>query len=266
MSLQKFVDSAVAKYGIKYSYDNVVYINANTHVTITCPKHGNFTTTPKLHLHRTIECKQCKHEHKLNTLSSVTHITCSKCDTTKPVAEFFRSKRSPTGHETRCKECYSVQTADYYSQRPNLAKECRQRYQQKTNHRHSRQWYSNNKEHFSTYRKIWYYANRNYILLQQGEYRKSATGKAKRQVYDAARRTALTKCTPGWCNPPDILEIYKRCVETTLSTGVLHEVDHYYPINGKLVCGLHVPLNLRIIAATENRSKGNKHPDEFYSV
>ena len=34
-----------------YGYNNVIYINAKTHVLIYCPKHGNFSQTPDNHLH-----------------------------------------------------------------------------------------------------------------------------------------------------------------------------------------------------------------------
>ena len=35
-------------------------------------------------------------------------------------------------------------------------------------------------------------------------------------------------------------------------------VDHIIPLNSKVVCGLHIETNLRIIDLEENKSKGNR--------
>jgi hypothetical protein len=64
---------------------------------------------------------------------------------------------------------------------------------------------------------------------------------------------------------PQIEEFYKEARRLTEETGVNHVVDHYWPINGKVSCGLHVPWNLRVITQTENDSKGNKEPEDTWA-
>jgi hypothetical protein len=51
-----------AIHGDKYSYEKVVYIGALDKITITCPKHGDFTQTPSNHL-KGQGCKSCQYEN-----------------------------------------------------------------------------------------------------------------------------------------------------------------------------------------------------------
>ncbi|QKW95416.1 hypothetical protein [Ralstonia phage RPZH6] len=45
-------------------------------------------------------------------------------------------------------------------------------------------------------------------------------------------------------------------------------VDHFVPLKGTIVCGLHVIENLRVIPISINTSKGNRllgdHPHSFF--
>lgn len=65
---------------------------------------------------------------------------------------------------------------------------------------------------------------------------------------------------PEWADLAAIIEIYDKRRRVIAETGIDHHVDHIVPLNGKGVCGLHVPWNLRVIPAIENLSKNNKMP------
>jgi len=74
----------------------------------------------------------------------------------------------------------------------------------------------------------------------------------------AKRKAALLQRTPRWANLVEIQKFDDEAAMMTLRTGVPHEVDHIYPLQGKTVSGLHVAENLRVIPARENRRKGNR--------
>ena len=56
----------------------------------------------------------------------------------------------------------------------------------------------------------------------------------------------------------DMRVFYDKAVYLCDSTGIRHEVDHIIPLNNDKVSGLHVPWNLRVLTAKENRDKGDK--------
>lgn len=84
-------------------------------------------------------------------------------------------------------------------------------------------------------------------------------------AYVAARKAYRLKATPVWLSPADhelMRFLYREAAGLSSYTGVKFHVDHIVPLKGQTVCGLHVPWNLRVIAASQNLGKHNALPDE----
>lgn len=63
--IEKFIQKARQIHGNKYDYTSVIYINNDVKVIIKCPIHGEYTITPKNHLHGQ-KCKQCGYIERNN--------------------------------------------------------------------------------------------------------------------------------------------------------------------------------------------------------
>jgi hypothetical protein len=64
--------------------------------------------------------------------------------------------------------------------------------------------------------------------------------------------------TPPWADLKAIRKIYEESHRVTKATGLEHHVDHIIPMRGKLVSGLHIAENLRVLPGPENLAKGSK--------
>ena len=74
----------------------------------------------------------------------------------------------------------------------------------------------------------------------------------------------LAKATPKWLAKEDwetMNSFYQEARRLTLETGISYQIDYIIPINGKTVCGLHVPNNLQILTKSENVSKSNRYAE-----
>lgn len=79
------------------------------------------------------------------------------------------------------------------------------------------------------------------------------TGQQRRQM-------AMVLATPLWRDRAKIQAIYDECARLTELSGIVHHVDHIYPIQSRHACGLHVHHNLQILTKHANLSKSNKFP------
>lgn len=76
----------------------------------------------------------------------------------------------------------------------------------------------------------------------------------------AERELVVKRAKPSYANDTSIRAKYAEARWMTQRTGMRHEVDHFYPLRGAFVSGLHVPANLRVIPARENRKKSAELP------
>lgn len=81
-------------------------------------------------------------------------------------------------------------------------------------------------------------------------------------LQNAKRSSRIRQAIPGWADLAAIENMYKTAKIMEQLTGEKWHVDHYYPLRGKRVCGLHVVENLRLIQASVNLRKHNSHPEE----
>lgn len=71
------------------------------------------------------------------------------------------------------------------------------------------------------------------------------------------RKAAKLRATPAWADLHLIELEYELAAWCTKVIGTPYHVDHIIPLQGKLVCGLHVQNNLQVIPAEVNVSKNN---------
>jgi hypothetical protein len=164
---------------------------------------------------------------------------CTKCKQRKDLSKFHKNKRGTQGRESICKICRSQHMKRYYIDNKDRIKASAEKFQQDN----------------PDYRHEHYISNLERVKKQNEEWRKK--NKHKCNVILARRRARKLNATPAWANRTEIETIYKQAQKMTQETGILHEVDHIVPLQGKNVCGLHVEVNLQILTKSENCRKGN---------
>ena len=91
--------------------------------------------------------------------------------------------------------------------------------------------------------------------------RKSAYQKSNLHIYSsntAKRRASKKNATPLWVDQEAVKGMYELAAVFN-RTGINLHVDHIVPLQGDTVCGLHCEVNLQLLPASDNISKGNRH-------
>ena len=78
------------------------------------------------------------------------------------------------------------------------------------------------------------------------------------------RRAAKLNATPKWLTREDyclMSDYYMMAKELEKVFPWGQQVDHIIPLQGKTVCGLHVPNNLQILSVWQNQTKNNTYSE-----
>ncbi len=123
-----------------------------------------------------------------------------------------------------------------------------------------RNYYLNNKEKEKQYQRVYYVTNKDKIQL----YNKNNSDKLSAKC--AKRRASKLSATPNWLTEEHFEQIkifYKKAKNLGKWSNVSYHVDHIIPLQGKIVSGLHVPWNLRVITEEENLRKSNNLGEDY---
>lgn len=82
-----------------------------------------------------------------------------------------------------------------------------------------------------------------------------------RRGVSSLRRERVRMATPPWVDFEAIRLLYIQADLVSEITGIPHHVDHFYPLRSKMMCGLNISANLRIVPDVVNARKHNVIPD-----
>lgn len=213
--------------------------------------------------------------------------TCNKCEVELPLVYFHKQKAGKFGRRGRCKSCTKAYSKMRYKENSKSIKEYSTNYRA-INPEYQKEYYENNKGGILKRVQEYYKENKSKIQARNKKWREDTaeTRREKSAVYrednknkireyyqenkhyflqrNKYRKAAKLKATPRWLTEEHIKQMNQFYFFRGMVSGVVgkdYHVDHIVPLQGKNVCGLHVPWNLQILPAKENLSKGNSYND-----
>ena len=128
----------------------------------------------------------------------------------------------------------------------------------------SKAWAIANPKRAKELRDNRYKNNRDKIIAQASKWQRDNPERTNQR--NVKRREMIVEATPPWVDDvmsQQMKDLYKESAALQVSTGEKYHVDHIIPIQSKVVCGLHVPWNLRIVTAEVNQSKSNSIQEDL---
>jgi 5-methylcytosine-specific restriction endonuclease McrA len=176
---------------------------------------------------------------------------------------FGRHRSSKDGLDPRCRACETIRSKAYRKANPEKESARKKAYREANLEKEAARYRAHreaNLEKLLAYEKAYREANREKLTAKAKAWAKD--NPEKRAANAAKRRAAKLQRTPPWLTQQhhdQIASMYAERTRLNYETGIDHHVDHIVPLQGKNVCGLHVPWNLQVLTATENIRKSNKH-------
>lgn len=226
--------------------------------------------------------------------------TCSKCKENKGLGAFPNDKKRKDGLHPYCRKCVSAASKAYYEANLEVAREKRRLYDAlhvtEKNARTAAWRKANPEQHAATRRKqrearydeiramekaritanperVRENARRAYqrnIVAERARHKKHCAANLDQYARRAARRRAAVKqVTMPWEEEFMALverEAFALAGARKECTGVCWHVDHIIPIAGKLVTGLHVWNNIRVVPARLNQMKYNNFDESLLRI
>ena len=218
------------------------------------------------------------------TPSNIQNKICSCCFQELLREDFYKDSSAPDKLSYHCKLCVKSKVKDYQAEnKESISAVGRQKYQERkendpTKHQErlsqnklnylenkesrritARLWVENNPDKVQACKMRYSKKHRKRLNKESAEYRKQH--RPKYAFLSTKRRASKSKAMPKWLTKEDI-EFMEMCYVVRDQMSELHgeifHVDHIVPLQGKRVCGLHVPWNLRIVSKDVNLTKGSK--------